>query len=56
MGKVGTAMKMMFMLRNNGRMKIKDIADRLEVSERQVQEYKDELEQAGIFIESKSGK
>ena len=56
MGKVGTAIKMLFMLRNNGRMKIKDIADRLEVSERQVQEYKDELQQAGIFIESKSGK
>ena len=38
------------------KMKIEEIARELEVSNRQVQEYKSELEQAGIFINSQSGK
>lgn len=56
MGKVGSALKMMMMLQSRGKMKIKEIASELEISERQVQEYRNELEQAGVFINSQSGK
>lgn len=56
MGKIGSALNMVMLLQNNGKMKIDEIARELEVSNRQVQEYKSELEQAGIFINSQSGK
>lgn len=56
MGKIGAALNMVMLLQNNGKMKIDEIARELEVSNRQVQEYKSELEQAGIFINSQSGK
>lgn len=56
MGKIGAALNMVMLLQNNGKMKIEEIARELEVSNRQVQEYKSELEQAGIFINSQSGK
>lgn len=56
MGKIGSALNMVMLLQNNGKMKIDEIARELEVSNRQVQEYKNELEQAGIFINSQSGK
>lgn len=56
MGKIGAALNMVMLLQNNGKMKIDEIARELEVSNRQVQEYKSELEQAGIFISSQSGK
>ena len=56
MGKIGAALNMVMLLQNNGKMKIEEIARELEVSNRQVQEYKSELEQAGIFIDSQSGK
>ena len=56
MGKIGAALNMVMLLQNHGKMKIEEIARELEVSNRQVQEYKSELEQAGIFINSQSGK
>ena len=56
MGKIGAALNMVMLLQNNGKMKIEEIARELEVSNRQVQEYKSELEQAGIFINSQSVK
>ena len=56
MGKIGAALNMVMLLQNNGKMKIEEIARELEVSNRQVQEYKSELEQAVIFINSQSGK
>lgn len=56
MGKIGAALNMVMLLQNNVKMKIEEIARELEVSNRQVQEYKSELEQAGIFINSQSGK
>ena len=36
-------------------MKCSELASELEVTERQIQKYKADLEQAGIFITSKSG-
>lgn len=56
MGKIGTALNMVMLLQSNGKMKLEELARELEVSKRQVQEYKSELEQAGIFIDSQSGK
>ncbi|SHJ93984.1 HTH domain-containing protein [Clostridium cavendishii DSM 21758] len=53
--KIGNALKMAVMLQSRGRMKSIDLARELEVSERQIREYRSYLEQAGIFIFSKSG-
>lgn len=47
---------MMFLIQSKGRIKCSELADILEVSERQIQKYKQDLEQAGIFINSKAGK
>lgn len=41
--------------RSNRRLKIKEIMEYLEVSERRVRSYKDELEQAGVYIDGKAG-
>ena len=46
---------MMLLIQSKGRMKCSELADILEVSERQIQKYKQDLEQAGIFITSKPG-
>lgn len=46
---------MMVLLQSRGKMKCKDLARELEVSERQIQKYKTYLDEAGIFITSKYG-
>lgn len=46
---------MMVLLQSRGKMKCKDLARELEVSERQIQKYKTYLDEAGIFIISKYG-
>ncbi|WP_125154896.1 helix-turn-helix transcriptional regulator [Clostridium rectalis] len=56
MSKVGNVFKMLILLKSRGRMKINDIARELEVSERQVRRYRNDLEQAGIYIKYTSGK
>ncbi|SUY64394.1 putative transcriptional regulator [Clostridium sporogenes] len=56
MSKVGNVFKMLILLKSRGKMKINDIARELEVSERQVRRYKNDLEQAGIYIKYTSGK
>ncbi len=54
MGRVNNALEMVFLLKCNGKMKIKDLSEKLEVSERQIRRYKEDLE--GIFnIESIAG-
>ena len=55
MSKIGNAIKMMMLIQSRGRMKCCELAQELEVTERQIQKYKSDLEQAGIFITSKSG-
>ena len=45
----------MLLIQSRGRMKCSELASELEVTERQIQKYKADLEQAGIFITSKSG-
>lgn len=58
MSRVSNCLRMLFMLqaRNGELMKTQEIADKLEVSQRMVREYKSDLELAGIYIESTSGK
>lgn len=58
MGRVGNCLQMLFILqsRNGGIVKLTDLAQRLEVSDRMIRSYKDDLEKAGIFIESTTGK
>lgn len=56
MSAVGNAIKMTILLQSRGKMKICDIARELEISERRVRQYKDDLETAGIYINSSTGK
>lgn len=56
MSKVGNALKMLMILQSRGKMKAKDLAREIEVSEREIRRYKDDLMQAGIYIESDAGK
>ncbi|MGL5695044.1 MAG: helix-turn-helix transcriptional regulator, partial [Peptostreptococcaceae bacterium] len=53
--KIGNALKMMFLIQSKGRVKCSELSEILEVSERQIQKYKQDLEQSGIFINSKAG-
>ncbi|EOD01818.1 hypothetical protein L21TH_0090 [Caldisalinibacter kiritimatiensis] len=43
------------MLKSRGKMKIKELAEILEVSERMIRVYKDDLEKAGIYLLSERG-
>lgn len=56
MSQIGNALKMLVLLQSRRQMKIKDIAQELEVDERSIRRYKDDLEQAGIYIFSQKGK
>ena len=56
MSKVANMLNMILYLTKNERVKIKEISDFLEVNTRMVRLYKTELEQAGIYIDSKKGR
>jgi predicted DNA-binding transcriptional regulator YafY len=47
---------MLILLKSRGKMKIQEIADELEVDKRNIIRYKDDLEQAGIYINSIPGR
>jgi predicted DNA-binding transcriptional regulator YafY len=53
---VGNALRMLIVLKSKGKIKIKNLAEILEVDERTVRRYKDDLLQAGIYISSRGGK
>ncbi|MDW8802506.1 WYL domain-containing transcriptional regulator [Clostridium sp. A1-XYC3] len=55
MSKLANILKMIILLKCRGKMKIKDLAEALEINERMVRKYKDDLEQAGIYLSSTSG-
>lgn len=55
MSYIGNAIRMAILLRSRGRMKSSELAQELEVGERQIRRYRDDLEQAGIFINAKTG-
>ena len=48
-------LKMIKILKDEKIHNMKDIAEKIEISSRMVKQYKNELEQAGIYIESKRG-
>ncbi|MBE6066081.1 MAG: transcriptional regulator [Clostridium lundense] len=56
MSKVANAIKMMILLKSRGKMKASELARELEIDERMVRRYKDDLEQAQIYIDSIAGK
>ncbi|HHV29533.1 helix-turn-helix transcriptional regulator [Acetivibrio mesophilus] len=56
MSQVSNALKMYMLLQKNGKMKISEIASMLETDERTVRRYRDDLEFAGIYIDSERGK
>ena len=55
MSKLSNAIMLLRLLQNGKKYSIKELAEKLEVSPRMIREYKNELECAGIFIESIRG-
>ena len=55
MSKVANMLKMIKILKDEKIHNMKDIAEKIEISPRMVKQYKNEWEQAGIYIESKRG-
>jgi len=55
MSKLSNCLLMLEYLENGRKYNIKELAEKLEVSERMVRSYKEELEKAGIFIDSIMG-
>ncbi|WP_404987900.1 helix-turn-helix transcriptional regulator [Clostridium culturomicium] len=56
MGKLNNALSMLAILRSRTRVTRKELAEILEVSEREITRYKDDLEVAGVTINSVRGK
>ena len=54
MSTLGNTLRMLMMLRSGRKLKVKEIAEELEVSEKQVKRYKEALSEF-FYIESKSG-
>lgn len=55
MSKIGNELKMVMLLKMKGKMKIAELARHLEVSDRQIKNYRNDLEQGCIFITSTTG-
>ena len=55
MSKVSNALLMLQYLENGRKYSIKELAQELEVSERMIRSYKDDLEKAGIYIDTIMG-
>lgn len=56
MSKVANILNMVQMLKDGQIHSIKELSNKLEVSERMIRQYKSELEQTGIYIKSTTGK
>jgi predicted DNA-binding transcriptional regulator YafY len=55
MSKISNVLTMLELLSNNRKYSIKELADVLEVSERMIRVYKEDIEKAGIYIDTKRG-
>jgi predicted DNA-binding transcriptional regulator YafY len=55
MGKVSNVFSMLELLNNNKKYSIKELSDILEVTPRMIRSYKDDLEKAGIYIDTIRG-
>ena len=56
MSKVANMLNMLQILKDGQIYSIKELSEKLEVSERMIRQYKQELEQAGIYLNSTTGK
>ena len=56
MSKIANMLNMLQILKDKQVHSIKSLADEIEVSERMIRQYKMELEQAGIYLKSYTGK
>ncbi|BCC45545.1 WYL domain-containing protein [Bacillus cereus] len=56
MSKLSNTLRMIELLHGRGKMKISELAAELEVKERMIRIYRDELEKAGIYVESERGR
>jgi predicted DNA-binding transcriptional regulator YafY len=54
--KLANMLRMLLLLQRSDILQIKELSEELEVTPRQIRRYKDELEQAGYYIESIPGK
>lgn len=55
MSKLSNTLMMLELLQNGRKYSIKELSEKLEVSPRMIRKYKDELELAGIYVESLRG-
>ena len=55
MSKISNVLLMLQYLENGRKYNIKELSDKLEVSERMIRVYKEELEKAGIYIDTLMG-
>lgn len=53
--KLSNMLKMIILLQSRGKMKTQELSEILEVKERQIRTYRDEMEKAGIYVESRMG-
>ena len=56
MSKISNVITMIELLQSGRKYSIKELAEKLEVSERMIRQYKQELEQVGVYIKSTTGK
>ena len=56
MSKIANMLNMLQILKDKGILSIASLSEELEVSERMIRQYKLELEQAGIYLKSYTGK
>lgn len=56
MSKIANMLNMLQILKDENIHSIQSLAEKLEVSQRMIRQYKQELEQAGIYINSITGK
>jgi predicted DNA-binding transcriptional regulator YafY len=56
MSKIANAFRMLLLLKSRGRMQIKELAEELELSERIIRVYRDQLEMAGFHIHTTRGR
>ncbi len=52
MSKLSNVLMMLQLLQNKRKYSIKELSEKLEVSSRMIRQYKEELEYAGIYIET----
>ena len=55
MSKLSNVLMMLQLLQNKRKYSIKELSEKLEVSPRMIRQYKEELEYAGIYIETIRG-